>query len=557
MKKILLLFPALFISLFSNAQFTPDSTVNTLISDDAGVEEITPRLTPTTNGYTYVSWFKFNSGTSQYDLYMQLLDSLGVAKWNPGGLLISSQPQASFLARYDLKTDNKGNAVVAFQDQRTGSNFTIAVYKINQQGSHVFNQNGITVKDSLATDNMAPVIGITRFNETVVAWNCTDATNNKWISVMKYNNGGNPLYTTPIRVRDASGGKKFSRPTIVASPDTNGFVMCYVQETGNFPAVTSILLAQRYNHAGNGVWSSQKQLSTLSIPYFFFPSPLTDSQGGFYLAFNAPNSANPMHTDVYVQHIDSSGNTWNTTGNPVSSIPNLQRFYYEGCITKRNNTILVAYQNMDAGQTMGGIGIQTYDLNGVLQFGNGVDILPQSSNIISPFGFDNAGNGAILTYSVTTGQNMELRAMLVNYNGSAGWTRSLCSVASGKDDMTAGDVINGQLVTAWMDERMDHGIYAQNISAYGSAGDVTGIGKTEAISGALIYPNPSKNPEIRIEGSLQGISTIEITDITGKLVLRDEFYGRIYHPKTDLRPGIYPVRIMNNGTSVTLHWLVE
>src|SRR5580765_4842504 len=114
MKKTLTLFIiASMLTKISFAQWTADSTQNTIVRDNSGTEEVTPLIASLTDGSTYVSWFE--SVNSSYELRMQLLDPNGFALWDPAGLVVSDYPQSSALYRYDLKTDNEGNAVVGFQ----------------------------------------------------------------------------------------------------------------------------------------------------------------------------------------------------------------------------------------------------------------------------------------------------------------------------------------------------------------------------------------------------------------------------------------------------------
>jgi hypothetical protein len=556
MKKLLLLFSGIFLSFSLSAQWTPDSTLNTLIADAAGVEETTPLMAAAPNGYTYISWFKQDGG--QYNLYMQLLDSVGVEKWTPGGKLISNQPQSTALFRYDLKTDNVGNAVVAFQDLRTGSDLTIAIYKLDKDGNHLFNQNGTVVFDSLANSNLAPVIGFNRRNQTIVAWSASDASNNKWISFQKFNAAGGPLYLGPKRIRDASGNKKFSRPTIVPASDTAGFVMQYVQEVGNFPGITNTMYAQRFDDFSMPVWNSAVQVSTYTITFFFFPTSMSDAQGGMWLPFNGPNPSNPAQTDVYLQHIDSSGNLWSATGARVSNLPNELRFYYDGCLTRTASGLMIAIQTKDLSQSSAGVAVQAFNLAGTPQYGStAISVLPLSTSIHQPFGFDNTGLGAILCYQLGGFGNQELRAMNVNYNGSVGWNRSLCDVSSNKDDMAAGEVMNAQLVTVWKDGRLDNGIYAQNISTYGTAGVLTSLNAVVSPETISIQPNPGRNPEIRLSGDLYGSTKVEISDIQGKVLKTDIFQGTTYQPELDLQSGIYLIRLTNNGQSATVRWMIR
>jgi hypothetical protein len=556
MKQLLFLLAGLIIYSSSQAQFTPDSTLNTLVADSANVEETTPLMATTKNGYTYISWFKSNAITNQYDLYMQLLDSIGMPVWEAGGKLISSQPNSQTIFRYDLKTDNLGNAIVAFQDLRQGSNYTVAVYKLNLAGNHLFGATGRVFFDSLATSNMSPAIGVNRSNQTIIAWNCSDA-NNKWIAFQKLNPTGGALYLGPKRIRDASGAKKFSRPNIVPASDTSGFLIQYVMEIGNFPGATSTMNVQRYDDFGIGVWNSPKVVSSYTIPYFFFPQILSDKKGGFYIAFNGPNPSSPAQTEVYLQHVDSSGILWSTTGVRAINAQNEMHFYFDGCLTRTNSGLVLAVQTTDLSQVNAGISFQAFDLQGNIQYGpTGLVVLPPSSSIHQPFGLDYTGINLLLCYkSGGFGANI-LRAAGVATNGAITWDKALCSVNSNKDDYAAGDVVDGQLVTAWKDDRIGAGVYAQNISTYGTSGVLTSTNEPVFLKNVRLFPNPGNASEV-ILPSVKGETQWTLFDAVGREVTNGQFLGnKLILPLIEQK-GVYFIQLKNNTESIILRWVVQ
>jgi hypothetical protein len=453
--------------------------------------------------------------------------------------------------------DIDDNAVVAFQDLRQGSNYTIAVYKLDKSGNHIFNQNGSVLFDSLAVDNMSPAIGFNRRNQTIIAWNASDA-NNKWVSFQKLNAAGGPLYLGPKRIRDGSGIKKFSRPQIVPATDTAGFVMMHVLETGNFPAVTSSMMVQRYDDNGIGVWPNPLPVSSNSIPYFFFPSVLSDEQGGFWIPFNAPNPANTALSDVYLQHVDSSGNLWSATGNRVSNSINEQKFYFDGCLTRTPGGLMIAIQVTDVGQSNHGISVQGFTLTGNTQLGNlAVPVIPQGPLMAQPFGLDNTGLGAILCYSEVVFSQQFLYAKMIGYNGTPTWSRSLSYTSSSKDDFAAGDVVNAQLVTVWQDARNGSGIYAQNISSYGTAGVLTGIQEANPFGEVSIYPNPGNHFQIEFSNTDLKITSLEILDQTGRIVKEYEISDNRIEIKPEIANGIYLIRINTDSGSGIIRWIKQ
>jgi hypothetical protein len=141
-KNLLLLILSTFFSYQLQAQWVSNTALNTLVSDDATMNETIPMCAPGLNGTTYISWFISNSSGS-YDAMLQLLDVNGNAVW-PSPIIVSNQPQSSALYNSDFTTDYSGNAIMAFQDIRNG-NLETVIYKISATGNFVWGNTGIAL----------------------------------------------------------------------------------------------------------------------------------------------------------------------------------------------------------------------------------------------------------------------------------------------------------------------------------------------------------------------------------------------------------------------------
>ena len=106
---ILLIFNSVF------AQWSTDPNVNLMICDVAG-EQALAKIAMTSDGGCYISWFDTRSGA--YNVYLQRLDPLGYKLWAPNGLLISNNPQDTWITDYNLICDQNNNAVLVFSDIR-------------------------------------------------------------------------------------------------------------------------------------------------------------------------------------------------------------------------------------------------------------------------------------------------------------------------------------------------------------------------------------------------------------------------------------------------------
>ena len=544
MKKIIHIL-LLCLPVFSSAQWTNNTLLNTTVRDSIGTGEETPLSATRLDGKTYVSFFESAGGS--YQLRMQLLDSSGNKLWASAGILVSNQPQSSALFRYDLKVDQNGDAIVAFQDIRTGGNLNVVVYKVDVTGSIVWGSNGISLIDPVSTEGLAPTIGITNSNNIVVGWNA-DASSNKWVAIQKISPTGNTMWPTMQRVIDSTNTKKFSRPTFVAA-GVDEVIMLYVQETGNFPA-TSVMYAQRLDLNGAKIWANASQVSSKAIPYFFFPKAESDDVDGFYVAYNTSNAAAPSQTDVYVQRVDGAGTTWNATGNVACALANTQHFTNGAKYDAVNSALWISLKITDVNQGQSGVYIQKMDAGGNILLGaNAVQLLPVSAAYNDTRDFSITSDGVITIYSIVSNSLAQTLAAVKNdFAGNIMWLGpvTICSNSSGKDDLTAGLFSNNQVVLVWDDSRNDYGVYAQNITNEGLLGVITSLQEIEKENIISVSPNPFQNSLQIIKGNIPGKSSLKIYNVLGEEVFSGN-NKESEHINTEMwNDGIYFVKTGND-----------
>jgi hypothetical protein len=536
----------------SFAQWTNDTTLNTLVRDTAGAT--TPLIASRTDGSSYISWFEYDN-TGNFELRMQLLDSNGYARWAPGGIVVSNYPQNSALFRYDLQTDNDGNAIVAFQDERTGV-LNVVAYKVTSTGSLAWGVAGVALTDSLAQEGLAPVIGIAANNDVVIAWNA-NASSSKWITAQRLSPAGVPQWNILYRVRDTVGSLKYSRPKLLPSgPD--GILMLFVEENGSFPGVTSTLYAQRIDANGGSVWPSAVMVSSKTIPYFIFPEPVGDGAGGLYVAFDSSNPVNLALNDVYVQHVDSAGNLWSVTGTEAANSTVNHKLAAASCYVSSNGEFWVLLRVLDGGQSISGVSVQKFDGSGNPLLGpDALVIVAMDASLYIPNTINDVQDGIIFSCQTGNFANQHVMAVKLDYNGVAVWPGmqvSLCAVNSNKDDLASGRFVNNNLVFAWQDDRNGSGVFAQNVTGDGNTGITTGTGVSVVRGNSSVWPNPSESPHLVLHGTIEKIS---LCDARGSVI-------RSFGPASEdlwlpelktLAPGIYFFLLENKDHTQILRWI--
>lgn len=538
------------------SQWTNDTTMNTPVRDTAGA--LTPLQSRGPNKGTYITWFEYDS-ISNLALHLQLLDSNGYSTWAPEGIVVSDYPQSSSLSYYDLETDNDGNAIVAFQDYRSSVS-QIMIYKIDAAGNSLWGGvAGVQLTDSFAAEGIAPSIAITPQNNIYVAWNA-DYSSGRGISCMRLSPAGTVLWFDNYRIYDTAQVFNYSRPKLLPF-GIDDVQMVYVREAGSFPSGTSTLFAQRINANGVNISPSPIQLSTNTVSYFFIPNPVADGPDQFYIAFDSSNPSNSL-IDVYVQHVDASGNTWNATGMEAENSTTNHKSLFASCLSSQNE-FWVLLRIMDPGQSMTGVSVQKFDAAGNVMLGpDGILQVAMDGNDNIPFSISDVNDGVIFTVAFGGFGAQRIYAMKLDYAGMPSWPFTNVSISaaySGKDDLSAGIYTGNSLVFVWQDDRNGLGIFAQNINADGSTGIITALNNLPADPSAGLYPNPSVNSVIYLEnnGSRRSITLYDCTgkQIEQQLLQNTELEFQL--SGTNLPDGLYFVRITEGNKPETLKWIKQ
>ncbi|MCB9170265.1 MAG: T9SS type A sorting domain-containing protein [Flavobacteriales bacterium] len=532
----------------ANAQWTNDTLQNTTIRDAAQQPAVTPLMCDGPNGSTYVSWFETQGG--QYVLKMQRLDADGYLQWQSDGLLISDHPQNSALFRYDLATDIDGNAIVAFQDERSGQ-LDIVAYKIGPDGTFLWGADGIELTAPSSTQGLSPVIGVLTNNDAVIAWNANSA-NGSWVALQRIDPMGNVEWTVPHTI---TGNFNYTRPKVVPT-SSGGYILHYVQESGGgFPPL-STMFAQRSDAMDQSIWGPV-QVSSRTIPFFFFPEPVGDGHDGYYVAFQTSNPIIPSESDTYLQRVRGNGTTWSTEGTELLTGTTTHRFPAGAGLIDDAHGVLVSLKVTDQAQSSSGISVQRSDTAGTVQLGpNGTEVLPVSANYYDPTDMATTTDGGILIYREGAQSDGRIRAVRVATNGATVWApaiRTLSSVPANKDDIACGGLRNDQLVTVWSDDRTNDGIFAQDLTGSGSIGPVGITQFHEATELMHLVTDPADHPEI-VPSDPRSVLDLTLFDASGRRVLQARIRGRSRMDGWDVPTGMYLIRAVTDHESTTLRW---
>ena len=545
----------LFITTCVHAQWTEDSTLNTPIRDAANASF--PKIAQSLNGNSYISWFEINN--SNFELHLQLLNPNGNKLWSTDGIVISNYPQDSVLLPYDLKTDNDGNVIIAFQDKRYDS-LQIVANKIDSNGNFLWGADGISLIDSSSHKGYNPSIGITAQNDIVIAWNA-DSSSLKWIAAQRLSPSGSFQWNTVYRIKDSNSILNFSTPKLFPS-GSDEIQFLFVEENGSLPNVTSTLYTQRVHASGNNFWPTPIKVSSKKLSSLSFSYPIPDDNGGFYITYNTYNPVNSTLTDVYVQNVDYNGNLWNSTGIEAANSTTTNKRVVSGNYVSFTSEYWVLMQIHDGSFSNSGVSIQKFDALGNILFNdNALVIFPINSVSYNPNTLNYVNDGMIISSSYgSSGQH--INAVKIDNDGIPLWANTSVSINatnSNKEYVQSGEFIDSNLVFVWQDDRNGSGIFAQSISGDGILRNTTEISNPTNENNIRFFPNPSNSPGIYFSSPSKSKCSIQINDLLGKEiasinVTNQSTYFSLNNFENFSR-GIYFVSVKTNNNIQTFKWI--
>ncbi len=480
----------LLIGFVSHAQWNEDIAVNALVasSNSGDIKSI-----GTSDGQTYVVFWKAVAAPVNYELRVQLLDALGNQQFGEDGALISNTiPMSTSTSQWSLSIDDSNNIYVGV----TGtSNDTGLAYKIDSSGSVLW-----TVTNSGAF--LVKVLPLSS-GETLVSWLSTATSS---ATMQKYDNNGIAVWPS------APAAPTPSAPANLYEISSGNYIMVYHQLGSG---ISSTLYAQRFDINGDAVWESPTQLANKTTAFINSYDGVQDADVVYYSYYATSSS----RFDSYLQRINPDGTLpWGINGADFDTNETDYEMETKIDFNSGSDFIWSVCTYRDQSQNNSGTYVQKFDkTTGDRQFTDtakelfaiGTDNVPAGDLqlvvdqpiFLIKSGLDNGG-------SPTT-----LNVCYLAQNGDFVWPeemKPLATYASNKGRIQFNRPVNGQAVTVFTENRGSGSkIYAQNfIEPTLSINDIN-------VSLSVHYLNPIQNT-LTLTSSEQ-IQTIRVYSVLGQL----------------------------------------
>jgi hypothetical protein len=284
-------FLVLLVTIISNAQWTADTAVNTLVASSTCDDM---QSIGTSDGKTVIVFWKVVGSPGNYELRMQKINTDGTQAFGADGAVISSTlPMSTSTNIWSINIDSSDNVYIGVTGTSDQSGH---VFKVDPSGNNLWGTTGINLgTGNLVTTQTLPT------GEVAVCWL---GTSNK-AYLQKYTAAGTPVWGTPTTV--ISGTSKTAPANLFGHANGDITVVFHTYNIG----ISSTLWAQRYSSAGTQLWVSPTQLSNTTTAFNRAYSAVQDGDIVYFGYFGSVGS----RFDSYVQRINADGTLpWGING---------------------------------------------------------------------------------------------------------------------------------------------------------------------------------------------------------------------------------------------------
>jgi hypothetical protein len=531
MKTIITLFTLLTVFV-AQAQWTTETDVNTLVAES---EALDMQAKGTSDGMTYVVFWKNVGEPVNIELRMQILDADGNQILGADGMLVSDQIRmGTFTVLWNMVVDADDNLYIGVTG--TGGGDPAYVFKFDSDGNALWDSNGVNV----GSGNKVTILPLSD-GDAIVSWLASTGT-----VMQKYDETGTAVWPSTMPIELESG---FTAPANFFEISGGDIIAVF---HSLLSGINSNLYAQRYDAEGNAVWAEATQLAEGLTA---FNRNYTGTQDGDVVYMGYFSAANNRF-DSYLQRINPDGTIpWGINGVDFDVEQTDYEMNTEVAFQSGSQYVWAVSTFTNSTQDQRGEFVQKFDKE------TGARQLTDNAKEVFPLGSEKVHAGSLqLKNDSTLFLNKEgadngatpttLNAVYLDENGDFVWTEETMPVATfsaNKGRVQYTMPVNNQSVAVFMEDKGEgEKIYAQNIVDEELSVD-------EFSNASFTYTNPVQN-EITLN------STVAIEQAAIYNMLGQQIFNKTYNGTTQMNidvqswtPGIYIMQLKaDNGTSKSI-----
>lgn len=498
MKSKILLVLSLLIAVGSNAQWTEELDVNTLVADAATLD-----LDAVVNseGETYIVYWINVGEPVNLELRLQILDVDGNRLLGDEGTVVSDEiPMSTFVMQSSIAVDNDDNIYIGVTASDDGNDGYL--FKLDSDGNNLWGSSGVNVGVGFGM-KLCPLEN----GELLAAW-LDDA---QVTNIQRIDADGNGVWEEPLALETGSN----NAPANLFELSDASFIIVF--HTYNF-GVNSTLNAHRYDADGLPVWDDYVQLSNLTTSWNKRYSTAQDGDT-VYFGYSA---ALGTRFDSYLQRINPDGSLpYGINGSDFDVAEEEYEISTSIAHSEGSDFVWSICRYTDASQSMVGESIQKFNKS------NGERILGENAHELYPVSNEHKKHDGELRlvndapfFMLEVGADngatpTTLNALQLDQNGEFAWVdeyEPMATYEGNKLRTELSERINGQSVVVFEEDKGEGPrIYAQNFTESGMSSDEVLIDHDQ-----FRFQNPVSDRLDLVSNLL--IENIVVYDIVGKVV---------------------------------------
>ena len=281
------------------------------------------------------------------DIYAQRIDSSGMQRWIPDGVVVCNAPDCQFDP--ELTTDGEEGAIITWYDFYK---VDVCVQRVDRSGNTLWEENGVCMQ-ALGTNWKYPKITSDGAGGAIVTWQSQDTSGILGVYAQRVDQDGVPQWA--------------ERGILVFPEDPDEYPKIAGDGSGGAVVLSSMrgLKVQRVDRGGQLKWGDSVRIGGGTGEIM-----ITDGLNGVVVAWFYEVAGN---YNIYANRVDSTGTiSWDSTGVPVCTAPYDQR--YPVLVSDGEGGVIIAWndsrhwdmglaiyaQRVYSDGSVGGVGVEEY-----------------------------------------------------------------------------------------------------------------------------------------------------------------------------------------------------
>jgi hypothetical protein len=259
---------------------------------------LNPKIQSDNKGGTFVTWQNWNG--TDYDIHAQHLDSLGNRTWGPSGKVVCSAGGVQTDPKIDPDSAS-GGVIIAWVDKRNTTDYDIYAQRIDSAGNMLWTIDGLPVVTGTGNQSAVDFLSNPKVGGTIFAWKDSRfGANNNDIYAQKLNLSGAQQWTAG-GVSLCSSLHDQVNPSITGDGLGGAVIVWQDSSAGQWD-----VYSQRVDNNGTVLWTANGIVVSNAAGSQTSPKNVSDGAGGCIFAWQDTRTGT---SDIYAHHVFFNGNT--------------------------------------------------------------------------------------------------------------------------------------------------------------------------------------------------------------------------------------------------------